>query len=131
MAALEAFFASINWNSILSVCSDVAEIVTGVVATVVSLRFWCRARRRRWQLEERLKQIMVRDLAHGRNGRRTPLRLSADLGFTVAEILEAAFTSDNIKRTPAIDKNTRRASGMFLDTAAWICQRQENDQRIP
>jgi hypothetical protein len=98
----------------LSIAADVAEAVTGVVAGWAGIRFLWRKRRRRLALENHLEAILAADQKHGKNGRRTPLRLSADLGFTVEEIQEAAFSSNKIERTPHINPKTKRATAIFL-----------------
>jgi hypothetical protein len=103
-----------NLLEVLEVFADLATIVTGIVAATFGVRAVYRGRRRRIKLEEHLKRILEHDLALGRNGRRTPLRLSADLGMTVPEVLEAAFDSDKIKPSPAINPKTKRASAIFL-----------------
>lgn len=98
----------------LSIAADIAGAVTGIVAGWAGIRFLWRKRKRRIALEGHLKEILIADQRHGKNGRRTPLRLSADMGFTVEEILEAAFSSSKIERKPHINLKTKRATALFL-----------------
>jgi hypothetical protein len=99
----------------LEIASDIATIQTAIIAVAGGIFVFGRGLRRRWRLERYLRKIRELDLAVGRNGRRTPLRLSADLAMTVPDILEAAFSSDKIKSSPAIDQSTKRASAIFLE----------------
>lgn len=105
---------SFDWKALLANSANVAQIVTAAIAVIAGTRFLWRKRRRQKSLEEHLKLVLVADKASGKNGRRTPLRLSADLGFTIEEILDAAFSSKLIERKPSIDRHTRRATAIFL-----------------
>jgi hypothetical protein len=104
----------IDWRLLLSVGSDLAQVVTGVVAFALGVRFLWRGRRRRLALEAYLKAEREADERDNRSGLRTITHLVAHVAMTEAQILEAAFASRRVQFMTAADEDTGRASALFL-----------------
>ena len=86
--------------AVLDELSDIATILTGIIAVTAGIYVMGRGIRHRRRLERHLKAAKEFDRKINRPGRRTPLRLSAELAMTVPEILAAANSSKKIKSSP-------------------------------
>jgi hypothetical protein len=93
----------------LSISSDVAQAVTGAVASILGTQYFCRAKRRRVRLEDYLKG----ERKHGWEAH-TVLHLIANTAMTEAEIFEAAHSSSKIKAIVSTDEETGRADQLFF-----------------
>jgi hypothetical protein len=80
----------------LGAAANVAAVITAIVATLAYGRFLCERRRKRQRLETYLK-------SDAQKGGRSLLDLATTLGMTEAEIIDAAFRSQCIRRTATTD----------------------------
>jgi hypothetical protein len=105
-----------DWQNVLSIVANVAQIVTAIVAAFFGGRVLWRAHRRRCALEEYLKAERKREEGPSGEGHglRTILHLMSQLAMTEAQVLEAAFASHIVKRWTAVDEETGRADALFL-----------------
>ncbi len=103
-------------TSLLSVGSNVAQIITGAAAALIGGNFMYRRFRRRHVIEHYLRGERDRPEVPGEPspGSRSMMHLVAHLAMTEEQILEAAFTSDRVKRWTAQDPETGRANALFL-----------------
>jgi hypothetical protein len=84
-----------KYETLLEIASHWAAILTAVVALVAYLQYTGGRLKKRWRLESYLKP----EKASGQDaGQRTLLHLTAELGMTEAEIVDAAFRSKLIRR---------------------------------
>ena len=97
----------------LSIGANVAQLVTGAVASIVGGTFIFRRFHRRRSLEAHLKSERENQLERG-TGSRSVMHLISHLAMTEEQILEAAFTSGKVRRSTAQDPETGRASALFL-----------------
>ncbi len=101
----------------LEICSQIAEIVTAIVAFLVSAYYFidlCVKRRRLVDYLKKEKDTKPRRYDPGDNGRRSTWHLVAALRMSEDEILKAAFRSDKIKCSPA------KAAGITRAEAVWL-----------
>ena len=101
---------------LLAVGSNIAQIITGAAAAIIGGNFMYRRFRRRQALEQYLKSERGRPQVPGEPSpdSRSMMHFVAHLAMTEEQILEAAFTSDKVKRWTAQDPETGRANALFL-----------------
>jgi len=103
-----------SFGETLQVVANVAAIFTAVVAVLASFYVLCSRWRRCRRLEKYLRN--VKEAAQpGDRGQRSILHLMARLGMTEAEILQASFGSERIRRALATDDTTGRAAAILLE----------------
>jgi hypothetical protein len=98
-------------EKILTIVANVASILTAFIAAIAYLRYQCERRKKR----ERLVKYLREQGGKGDKGQRTMTHLIAAVGLTEADIFDAAFASDHIKRTTGKDSETGRASVIFFE----------------
>lgn len=106
----------------LSIGSDFAQAVTGIVAGVAGIYYLCQRRKRRVALEKHLiAERRTDELPGGQgSGTRTIVHLMGRCSMTEAQVLEAAFANKNIKTWVAVDDDGRATALMFqIDDKAW------------
>jgi hypothetical protein len=106
-----------GWTDWLAVGANVAQAATGVVAVWLWVKYIWRARERRIELENYLKEQKRADDGRERiypHGRRPVLHLMGNLAMTETQVLEAAFSSSTVKRSLATDPNTGRAETIYF-----------------
>jgi hypothetical protein len=96
--------------------ADVAEITTGTIALIVGGRYLWLVRLRRLALEKYLKAERRIDEASGSEdrGSRSVMHLMGYVAMTESEVLDAAFTSRNIKSFTTNDPKTGRANALLF-----------------
>lgn len=96
--------------------SDVAEIITGAIALMVGSRYLWLVRLRRLALEKYLRAERRIDEASGSDdrGSRSVMHLMGYVAMTESEVLDAAFTSRNIKSFTTNDPKTGRANALLF-----------------
>jgi hypothetical protein len=103
------------WQNLLSIIANFAQIVTAAIAGFFGTRVLWRGYRRRRALEDYLQSERKDDEQYGTgNGLRTVLHLMSKLAMTEAQVLDAAFGSNVVKRWTATDEETGRADALFL-----------------
>lgn len=91
-----------NYMQMLELAAHGAAILTAVVAVWAWVRYLCDRYKKRLELESHLRM----EKALGKNkGQRTLLHLTAKLGMTEADILDAAFRSKHICRRVTTDED--------------------------
>lgn len=100
----------------LSMGADVAAVATAILALVAFAQFHLHRRARRKRLEEYLKtqKASPHKFSPQDQGQRTLIHLSARLGMTEPEIMDAAFRSRRIVRRISPDL-LGNASALLLE----------------
>lgn len=88
----------------IELTSHVAAIATAILAAWAWLVFVRAGWKRRQKLEEHLRAEKVAGLDQGQ---RTVLSLMADLGMTETQVLDAAFSSKNVRRRVQTDAENK------------------------
>lgn len=83
--------------AVLNGLSDLATIATAVVAVVFYHTSQRRTHERRERLESYLRDARNSDKPQGRLGRRTPMRIAANLSMTMTDVWNAAKDNPKIK----------------------------------
>jgi hypothetical protein len=86
--------------AVLNGLSDLATIATAFVAVVFYCASQRRAHERRERLENYLRDARNSDRPQGRLGRRTPMRIAANLSMTMTDVWNAARNNPKIKTAP-------------------------------
>lgn len=92
--------------AILDTIANLAEILTALIALIVSVWYWCDQRRKLCKLEDYLK---ANTAAH------TILHLMARVGLTEDEILKASFKSSHIARKLHENPDTHLADSLLFE----------------
>jgi hypothetical protein len=87
----------------LEIVANIASIVTAIVAVSAWTYYQLKLRRKRQALENHLSEAQTVPLKSGLKKQRTLKSISAKLGLTEADILQAAFDSHNVKRIETLD----------------------------
>jgi len=103
-------------SAILSAGGNVAQIVTGVVASVGGTIYLSRKQMRRSRLERYLEKERQDDEPEGKTGTRSVLHLMGHLSMTEAEVLDAAFNSRAIRTWVGADDAGRADRLLFQST---------------
>lgn len=99
----------------LDTIDHVASILTALVALVAYGQYQWKRRSKRKLLEDFLRNEHPGKREPNDKGRRTVMHIMAELGMTEADVLDAAFSSRRVKRTPAQNRDTGRAEAIYLE----------------
>jgi hypothetical protein len=98
-------------EELIGLLANGAAIVTAVVATYG----YCAYRIDRLRRRERLEAYLEREQSEASDqGQRSLTHLTAKLGLTEAEMLQASVQSRHIRRVVVSDKDTGRATEILL-----------------
>lgn len=103
-----------NYGTILAVTAQWAAIATAGVALIAYGNFLTRERIKRIRLEAYLKQEKQRGEDRGQ---RSLIHLTAKLGLTEPEMLQASFASTKVHRKVVEDEGTGIANLILLEYA--------------
>jgi hypothetical protein len=107
----------------LSIGSDSAQAVTGIVAGWAGIRYLYLNRSRRESLQRYLVKERRDSEAPGGQGTGTQsiVHLMGSCSMTEAQVLEAAFGNKSIRTWVAVDDDTGRADTLMfrIDDRAW------------
>jgi hypothetical protein len=95
--------------------ADLITILTGVLALVAWLNYKHGFHKKRQALEKYLEKESIEGPKRGEIGRHTIRHLTAVLGLTESEILQASFESKTVRRRVFTDQNTNVAGELFFE----------------
>jgi hypothetical protein len=98
----------------LSIISDFAQVITGIIAVIATVWIYCQRCSRRKTLENYLRAELKRSKTSGKGAAHTIIHLMANCSMTEPQILEAAFASSKIEHWLTVDKDTNLAGEMLL-----------------
>jgi hypothetical protein len=119
-----------GWQDCLSIASNVAQTVTGIIALWVGVKISL-GRRARLQKLERYLQNARREAEEGGEGMgaRSIIHLMGNCALTEAQVLEAAFANSKIKSwVAANDEGT--AGRLFFQFSDQAWRQDHGDSKI-
>jgi hypothetical protein len=112
----------------LSISSNIAQAVTGLVAGIAGIRFLCQRRARRKRLETYLTGARQdAEASQGKGSAKSIQHLMGNCLMTEAQILEAAFASDKVQSWLTVDVDGFAGRLLFqLNDEAWNNSKRSN-----